>query len=199
MTVSPVPPGYHNVIPYLIVDGAADAIAWYTKVFGAAEHMRLAMPNGKLDHSEIEIGDTRIMLADEAPEMEARAPAAFGLTRGDPSPPRRYSPARSNRLNGKASGFHPGPHQEALPLGTPPRARPWNHDFLVGARERAYENVETSRSALSLAPTNESRSRDRVPGGRSRRATPSWRVSGRSPDASTVQAIGPLPAARVDR
>lgn len=78
MTVPPVPPGYHSVTPYLIVDGAAGAIDWYATVFGAKEHMRLASPDGKIGHAEIEIGTSRIMLADEAPEFMARAPAAFG-------------------------------------------------------------------------------------------------------------------------
>jgi PhnB protein len=64
--------------PYLIIDGAEQAIAWYAKAFGAHEVMRLAAPGGKIGHAEIEIGDSRIMLADESPAMGAKAPAAFG-------------------------------------------------------------------------------------------------------------------------
>jgi PhnB protein len=78
MSVSPVPTGYHNVTPYLVVDGAAAALAWYTKAFNAREMMRLAAPGGKIGHAEIEIGDSRIMLADEAPAHNAKAPGAFG-------------------------------------------------------------------------------------------------------------------------
>jgi PhnB protein len=78
MSVSPVPTGYHNVTPYLVVDGAAAALAWYTKAFNAREMMRLAAPGGKTGHAEIEIGDSRIMLADEAPAHNAKAPGAFG-------------------------------------------------------------------------------------------------------------------------
>jgi PhnB protein len=78
MPVSPVPAGYHTVTPYLIVGGAAQALAWYTQAFGARELMRLPGPNGKIGHAEIKIGDSRIMLADEAPAHDARAPAAFG-------------------------------------------------------------------------------------------------------------------------
>ena len=78
MAVPPIPSGYHSVTPYLIIDGAAAAIDWYTRVFGAREHMRLAAPEGKIGHAEIEIGTSRIMLADEAPEHMARAPASFG-------------------------------------------------------------------------------------------------------------------------
>jgi len=78
MSVSPVPFGYHTLTPYLIVDGAARAIAWYTQAFNAREVMRLAGPGGKIAHAEIEIGDSRLMLADESPAMDAKGPGAFG-------------------------------------------------------------------------------------------------------------------------
>jgi PhnB protein len=78
MSISPVPAGYHSLTPYLIVDGAARALAWYAEAFGARELMRLSGPDGRIGHAEIEIGDSRIMLADEAPAHDARAPAAFG-------------------------------------------------------------------------------------------------------------------------
>jgi PhnB protein len=76
--VKPVPEGYHNVTPYLIVNGAARALDFYKRVFGATERMRMAGPDGKVGHAEIGIGDSVIMLADEHPEMGARAPGAFG-------------------------------------------------------------------------------------------------------------------------
>lgn len=76
--VKPVPKGYHNVTPYLIVNGAERALDFYKRVFGATERMRMAGPNGKVGHAEIGIGDSVIMLADEHPEMGARAPGAFG-------------------------------------------------------------------------------------------------------------------------
>jgi PhnB protein len=76
--VKPVPKGYHNVTPYLIVDGAARALDFYKNVFGATERMRMPGPGGKVGHAEIGIGDSVIMLADEHPEMGARAPGAFG-------------------------------------------------------------------------------------------------------------------------
>lgn len=78
MAVPSIPPGYHSVTPYLIIDGAAAAIDWYTQAFGAREHMRLASLDSRIGHAEIEIGTSRIMLADEAPEHLARAPASFG-------------------------------------------------------------------------------------------------------------------------
>ena len=78
MTVIPVPAGYRSVTPYMVAEGAAAAIEWYIKVYGARELMRLSAPEGKVGHAEIEIGDCRIMIADEAPEHDARGPKAFG-------------------------------------------------------------------------------------------------------------------------
>jgi PhnB protein len=77
-SVQPVPEGYHSVTPYLAVDGAADAIAFYKKAFGATEVMSMPGPGGKVGHAEIEIGGSRIMLADEYPDMNFRSPKAYG-------------------------------------------------------------------------------------------------------------------------
>jgi PhnB protein len=76
--VKPIPDGYHNMTPYLIVDGAAKAIDFYKTVFGATEKMRMPSPGGKVGHAELTLGDSMIMLADEHPEMGARAPHAYG-------------------------------------------------------------------------------------------------------------------------
>ena len=78
--VNPIPDGYPRVTPYLIVDGAAAAIEFYKSVLGATERMRMAGPDGKLGHAELEIGDSVIMLADEHPEMNARGPKTVGGT-----------------------------------------------------------------------------------------------------------------------
>src|SRR5262249_17829846 len=67
--VSPIPEGYTSVTPYLIVKDAAKAIEYYTKVFGAKELFRMAQPNGRVGHAELQIGNARIMLADENPTM----------------------------------------------------------------------------------------------------------------------------------
>lgn len=69
-TVKPIPDGYHSVTPYLYVQGAANALDFYAKAFGAKERMRMEMPDGKIGHAEIEIGDSIVMLAD-APERAA--------------------------------------------------------------------------------------------------------------------------------
>ena len=73
-----IPKGYKTVTPYLAIDGAAAAIAFYKKVFGAKEVMRMPGPKGTIGHAEISIGDCRIMLADEFPDMNFRSPRAFG-------------------------------------------------------------------------------------------------------------------------
>ena len=78
-TVKPIPDGYQAITPYLIVEGAASAIAFYQKVFGAIELMRLSGPDGKVGHAELMINDSRIMLADEAPQMGSRAPRALAV------------------------------------------------------------------------------------------------------------------------
>ena len=80
MAVRPVPEGYSSITPYLIVKNAADAIAFYTQVFDASELMRFDSPDGKIMHAELEIGDSRIMLADENPQMGYRNPQSLGGT-----------------------------------------------------------------------------------------------------------------------
>ncbi len=78
MAVKPIPDGYPRVSPYLIVDGAAKAIDFYTTVLGATERMRMGGPDGKVGHAELMIGDGLIMLADEFPEMGANSPTKIG-------------------------------------------------------------------------------------------------------------------------
>jgi PhnB protein len=75
--VRPIPRGYRTATPYLIVDGAARAIDFYKKAFRAKEIMRLEH-HGKIGHAEIKVGNSRIMLADEFPEMDARGPKSIG-------------------------------------------------------------------------------------------------------------------------
>jgi PhnB protein len=67
--VSYIPKDYNSVTPYLIVKGAAKAIDYYKKVFGATEVMRMPGPDGKIGHAELKIGNSHIMLADETPSM----------------------------------------------------------------------------------------------------------------------------------
>lgn len=77
--VKPIPEGYHAVTPYLIIKGAAQAIEFYKQVFGATEVMRIPDPtSGRIGHAELVIGDSKIMLADEYPDMGFRSPEAYG-------------------------------------------------------------------------------------------------------------------------
>jgi PhnB protein len=80
MAVHHIPEGYTSVTPYLVIDGAADAIEFYKEVFGAEEVMRMPGPGGKIGHAEIRIGGSHIMLADEHPEMGHRGPKSIGGT-----------------------------------------------------------------------------------------------------------------------
>jgi PhnB protein len=80
MAVKPIPDGYQSVIPYLIIDGAAKAIDFYTAVLDAKEFVRMDGPDGKVGHAEIRIGDSVVMLADEFPDMGARGPKSIGGT-----------------------------------------------------------------------------------------------------------------------
>jgi PhnB protein len=74
----PIPEGYHSATPYLIVKGAAEAIDFYKRAFGATESLRMADPKGAIAHAEIKIGDSVIMLADEHPNMGYRGPRSLG-------------------------------------------------------------------------------------------------------------------------
>jgi PhnB protein len=76
----PIPDGYHTITPYLSINGAANAIEFYKKAFGATEVMRMAQPDGRIGHAELQVGDSRIMLADEYPDMDFRDPRSLGGT-----------------------------------------------------------------------------------------------------------------------
>jgi PhnB protein len=75
--VKPIPEGYHSVTPYLMINGASKAIEFYKQAFGAKEIGRLSMGQ-QVAHCELEIGDSRIMLADANPEWGHKAPEALG-------------------------------------------------------------------------------------------------------------------------
>ena len=81
--VKAVPEGYHTVTPYLSVRNASEAIAFYERALGAKELFRMPMPGGKVGHAELQIGDSRVMLADEfpdQPEAVAKSPKTVGGT-----------------------------------------------------------------------------------------------------------------------
>jgi PhnB protein len=76
--VKPIPEGYHSVTPYLCCRNAGAAIDFYKKAFGATELMRMPAPGDKVGHAEIQIGDARVMLADEFAEMGFLSPQSIG-------------------------------------------------------------------------------------------------------------------------
>jgi PhnB protein len=79
--VNPVPAGYHNVTPYISVKGAAKALDFYKRAFGAEVTVRMDMPDGRVGHAEMKIGDSNVMLADEMPDMAdavTRSPVTLG-------------------------------------------------------------------------------------------------------------------------
>lgn len=80
MAVKPIPEGYHTATPYLYIKGAAQAIEFYKKAFGAAELLRMQDPSRGVGHAEIKIGDSIIMMADEFPELDVRGPKTRGGT-----------------------------------------------------------------------------------------------------------------------
>lgn len=74
---SATPEGYNTITPYLIVSHASQAIEFYKRVLGAVEVMRMDTPDGKISHAELKIGDSKIMLADEYPQMNAYGPEKY--------------------------------------------------------------------------------------------------------------------------
>jgi PhnB protein len=76
--VQPIPAGYSGVTAYLVIRGAARALEFYTKAFGATEVLRLPGPDGRIGHAEIRIGDGHVMLADESPDMGFLSPESIG-------------------------------------------------------------------------------------------------------------------------
>ncbi len=78
--VSPVPRGIHTVTPHLVISGAAQALEFYKKAFGAKEARRETLPDGKVMHAQIKIGDSTVFLADEFPGSDMKSPTSAGTT-----------------------------------------------------------------------------------------------------------------------
>ena len=80
MAVKPIPEGYQSVSPALAVDGAAEAIEFYRRAFGAKERFRMPGPDGSIAHAELEIGDSVVMISDPFPHSTVRPPRELGGT-----------------------------------------------------------------------------------------------------------------------
>ena len=80
MATQPIPEGYSTISPYLAVDDAAEAIAYYKKAFGAEETVRMDAPDGRIGHAELKIGDSHVMLSDPFPDASTTPPKELGGT-----------------------------------------------------------------------------------------------------------------------
>jgi len=73
-----IPADHHTVTPYLAIKNGVKALEFYKKAFGATEAYKLILPDGRLGHAEIRLGDSLIMLSDELPEYGGKAPDTLG-------------------------------------------------------------------------------------------------------------------------
>ena len=78
MSAKAIPAGHHTVTPYLAIKNAVKALEFYKKAFGATESYKLMMPDGRLGHAEIRLGNSVIMLSDEFPEFGGKSPQTLG-------------------------------------------------------------------------------------------------------------------------
>jgi uncharacterized glyoxalase superfamily protein PhnB len=78
----PIPTGFHAITPHLVIKGASEAIDFYKRAFSAKEISRMPMPGSdgkmRIGHAELQIGDSKLFLADEFPEFGSRGPADGG-------------------------------------------------------------------------------------------------------------------------
>ena|SRR6266436_2873621 len=78
-SIKPIPEGHHTLTPHLVVKGASEAIEFYKKAFGAEELTRMPGPDGKtIMHAALKIGDSRLFLVDEFPQMGSVGPLSLG-------------------------------------------------------------------------------------------------------------------------
>lgn len=78
MAVKAIPDGYHTLTPYLVVKGAREALAFYQKALGATELYSMPGPDGSVMHAELQVGTSRLMLAEENPETGTKSPESVG-------------------------------------------------------------------------------------------------------------------------
>jgi len=78
--VKPVPEGYSTITPQLVINGAAAAIDFYQRAFGAVELGRMSSPDGSVMHSELRLGGSMLFVADEFGDPLVRAPESLGAS-----------------------------------------------------------------------------------------------------------------------
>jgi PhnB protein len=151
--VQGAPEGYHSVTPHLVCAGAAQAIAFYAQAFGAVEIGRMAMPDGRIAHAEIRIGDARVMLADHFPEYGSRDPRAL---QGTPVYLHLYV-ADADALWNQALAAGATP---VMPLADAfwgdrygQVEDPFGHRWSIATRQRELSIDEMERAMRQFAPT----------------------------------------------
>src|SRR5437868_1727681 len=77
MTVKAIPEGQHTLVPHLALRDCAKAIEFYKQAFGAREHHRMPMPDGKIIHADLSIGDSHLFVMDEPPGSPSSPPAGM--------------------------------------------------------------------------------------------------------------------------
>ena len=147
MAVKPIPEGYQSVSPALAVDGAAEAIEFYRRAFGAEELSRLVGPDGKVVHAEIRIGDSVVMLGEENPQWGALSPLS---TSGVPSSLHLYvedADAASERAL-RAGAQVRSPLEDAFWGDRYGKvADPFGHEWGIATRVRELTPEEIRRAA----------------------------------------------------
>lgn len=78
MSVKPIPDGYHSITPYITVHDGKAALDFYQKAFGAAVTVNMPDAKGRVAHAEFKIGDSVVMMSDEAPDLGALSPKTLG-------------------------------------------------------------------------------------------------------------------------
>src|SRR5690242_13243810 len=76
--VKSIPEGYHTITTSLAIKNCRTAIDFYKRAFGAEEKMCMTMPDGKIGHCELKIGDSMLMLQDECNMGPAKSPETVG-------------------------------------------------------------------------------------------------------------------------
>ena len=80
MAVKPIPEGYTSITPYLTVDDGQGAIEFYERAFGATERGKMAAPDGRIAHADLQIGDAVVMLSDKFPQFVTETPKELAGT-----------------------------------------------------------------------------------------------------------------------
>jgi uncharacterized glyoxalase superfamily protein PhnB len=125
-------PVIRDFVAYLCVDGAADAIALYHKVFGATQRFCMDTDEGRIGHAELAFGAAVIMISDEYPEMGIRGPVYWGGT------PVRFHlhvdevDGLARRAKEAGATILRGPRDEPHGEGQCLLRDPWGHEWLLG-------------------------------------------------------------------